>query len=102
MPALLGYGYTERDGETRDWEQLRIQVIDGAPHLIAMPHGAAPVQFRLEESETPNRAAFVNPEHDFPQRIEYWREGNALGVRVSAGEQGFELHFRRIRCPANP
>jgi hypothetical protein len=99
MPAMLGYAYTVRDGQLRDWEQTRIELIDGTPTFIAMPRGAPPVRFRMTESAA-NRAAFENPEHDFPQRVEYRREGSALHARVSAGEEGFEIRYRRIRCTA--
>jgi hypothetical protein len=98
LPAMLGYAYTVRDGELRDWEQTRIEVIDGAPAFIAMPRGGAPVRFRMAASEGARRAAFENPEHDFPKRVEYWREGDRLHARVSAGDEGFEIHYRRITC----
>jgi hypothetical protein len=35
----------------------------------------------LSESSE-NRAVFENLEHDFPQRIVYWRQGDRLGASI--------------------
>lgn len=100
LPALLGYAYTIGEGETQGWEQTRIEAIDGWPFFVAMPNGAPPVRFRLVEDDTPNVAAFENPDHDFPKRVEYRREGDMLHARVSAGDEGFDITYRRFACEA--
>ena len=75
-------------------------ILDVAPDDLAyvakVAHNERPVAFRLSECEA-GRFAFVNPEHDFPRRLEYVRVGeDAMRVRVSDGaENGFELDFRR-------
>lgn len=80
------------------FEFLRI-----APHgdglaLLASPSGKPAVAFPLVESAE-GRAVFANPEHDFPQRIAYRRDGDALTARVEAlrdGEwRGFDIAWRR-------
>ena len=43
--------------------------------------GRAPVPFRMVESDA-RRAVFANPEHEFPARIAYWREGADLLARI--------------------
>ena len=43
--------------------------------------GRTPVPFRLVESGA-GRAVFANPEHGFPARIVYWRDGAALHARI--------------------
>jgi hypothetical protein len=102
MLAMLGYSYTVGEGETQGWEQTRIEMIDGWPHFIAMPNGAAPVRFRLREVATPvaHYALFENPEHDYPQTVEYRRIGDRLVATIarSDGSDAFSFHYRRIRC----
>lgn len=73
---------------------------------VAQPGGAAPTVFVLAESG-PNRAVFANPENDFPTRIVYERDGDALKARIE-GEingqaQSMEWTFTsaplNTRCP---
>lgn len=100
-PVLLGYAYHEGEGEIQGWSQMRIES-NGRPELVEMPLGSFPVRHRLADEETNNRATFENPEHDFPTRIEYRREGNRLYRRISnAGVDAQEFAYRRIRCPAH-
>jgi hypothetical protein len=100
MPAMLGYSYTIGEGEVQGWEQTRIEMINGWPHFIAMPNGGAPVRFRLREDDTPNLARFDNPEHDFPQTVEYRRDGDRLVATISgaSGANPISFDYRRIRC----
>lgn len=102
MPAMVGYSYTTRDGQIRDWEQMRIEVLDGAPVFIAMPGGGAPVRFRMRAGDGPNRARFENPEHDYPQVVEYRRDGDALTATISRtdGANPIAFNYRRIACEA--
>jgi hypothetical protein len=104
-PVMFGYSYTIGEGEVQGWEQTRIEMIDGWPHFVAMPGGDAPVRFRLRETAptTPNHAWFDNPGHDYPQTVEYHREGNRLHAAISAtdGSNRIAFEYRRIRCPAD-
>jgi hypothetical protein len=109
MPAMLGYSYTIGEGETQGWEQTRIEMIDGWPHFVAMPSGGPPVRFRLRETAihvdepAAEGAIFENPQHDYPQLVEYRRIGNQLIAVISKadGSDAFTFTYRRIRCPAN-
>ncbi len=63
-----------------------------APHgdglaLLASPGGKPAVAFPLVDSAE-GLAVFANPDHDFPQRITYRRDGDALTARVEAQRQG--------------
>lgn len=104
-PVMLGYAYTVGEGEVQGWEQTRIEMIDGWPHFVAMPEGAAPVRFRLRETDplTPSRAWFDNPEHDYPQTVEYHRDDDRLHAAISGanGADRIQFEYRRIRCPSN-
>jgi hypothetical protein len=52
----------------------RFEVDGGKVVVWPYPQGRKSVAFTLAEYDRDNRrAAFDNPEHDFPQRLEYWR-----------------------------
>jgi hypothetical protein len=81
---MLGVGRTIHGGIVREYEFLRLQAgADGVPVYWGSPNGAAPVGFRLTLAG-PSSATFDNPAHDYPQRIRYRRDGDALVATVSA------------------
>jgi hypothetical protein len=81
---MLGTSRTIRDGIAREYEFLRIQAgADGVPVYWASPNGVPPVGFRLTRSGSAS-ATFDNPGHDYPQRIVYRRDGEALVATISA------------------
>ena len=73
---------------------------------VAQPGGAPPTVFVLAESG-PNRAVFANPENDFPTRVIYERDGDALKARIEGEIDGqarsMEWNFTaaplNTRCP---
>lgn len=99
--VMLGVNRVAAKEETYGTEQLRIFEEDGQLIYEASPIGQAPVRFPLT-SANGQRAVFENPEHDFPKRIEYWREGELLHAVVSGvDEQGetMELSWTWVRMP---
>jgi hypothetical protein len=105
-PAMVGYAFTEGEGDIQGWEQMRIDAADaGRPRFVAMPGGAPAVIFLMREQDqpTPNIAHFENPDHDYPQLIEYRREGQRLTATISRsdGSNAFTYAYRRIACPAS-
>lgn len=74
---------------------------------VAQPGGAPPTAFLLVESG-PTRAVFANPENDFPTRVIYERDGDALKARIEGEIDGqarsMEWNFAaaplNTRCPA--
>lgn len=77
----FGYSVVTKNDHVVFFEQMRI---DPAPQPVfnAYPKGDGPFPFAaVELSET--GITFANPDHDFPQKIEYWREGAALRARIS-------------------
>lgn len=63
------------------FEFLRIEEEDGEVVYRASPRGAPPTPFRLVACGS-RKAVFENPEHDYPQRIVYAREGDRLTARI--------------------
>jgi len=77
---LIGANLTSSKGKASH-ESLRIAASDEGWTYWAAPMGRTPVPFRLVEAGM-QRAAFANPEHGFPARIVYWREGDELLARI--------------------
>jgi hypothetical protein len=85
------------------FEFLRIELEPDPVRYIAQPGGAPPVAFMLV-SAAAHRVVFANPTHDFPKRVQYWREGDVLHARVDDGtDAGAADEFTWKRCtPAAP
>ena len=82
-------GVNRTVGERRtSFEFLRIEATATGVAYLASPGGAPPTSFPLVETGA-ERAVFANPEHDFPQRILYWKEGaDTLCARVEGDVGG--------------
>ena len=69
-------------GKKTSFEFLRIeQAEDGSLVYHAQPSGRPATPFKLK-SISDSKVVFENAEHDFPQRIIYWRKGERLCARV--------------------
>ena len=105
--VMLGTSITSGD-DAFGWEQTRIEAFPEGLSFHAQPRGQAPATFRLVRSG-PAEAVFENPEHDFPQRVIYRRDGDRLTGRIegTAGgrDQAMEWHYRaaplNARCPGS-
>lgn len=80
--AMLGVSRTVKGGKMSGFEFLRIVERDGSLVYVAQPGGRSPTEFVLTELDK-TRAAFVNPRHDYPQRIVYeLSEEGALSASI--------------------
>ena len=80
------------------WEQMRIQKeADGGIVFWAMSGDQKPVRF-VATAASENAIVFENPLHDYPQRIRYWREGDALKAEISLsdGSKAVQFSFRMM------
>jgi hypothetical protein len=94
---MLGTGSSGRGQAVRDWEHMRIAPDEaGVLSFWGSPKGAAAVAFRLV-SLVEGEAVFENPRHDFPQRIAYRRDGEALVATISLqdGSNAMSWRYRR-------
>jgi ketosteroid isomerase-like protein len=92
--VMPGLGRTLNPERTTGFEYLRIVDPDGIQRFIAQPGGKPPTSFgRTAGGE--NWVRFENPDHDFPQRIEYRKEGETLHAEVGGpGDNGEESVIR--------
>jgi len=76
--TMIGVGRTGRGETLRSWEVMRIiRAADGSLTLHAAPDGGTATIFPVVEQGVRD-ILFANPNHDYPQRIRYWREGRLL------------------------
>jgi hypothetical protein len=95
--VMLGAGRAGTGDKLTEWEAT--QIIPGSDGKLvywASPDGGARVGF-TEVSHGPQEIVFANPAHDYPQRIRYWREGEALNAEVSLadGSKALRWHYKR-------
>ena len=92
--VAIGLGRTLSSDQTTGFEYFRIAEIDGVQSFVAQPGGSPPTAFsRTGGGEYWVR--FENPEHDFPQRIEYRRDGDSLHAEAAGpGDDGKESVIR--------
>ncbi len=92
--SMLGAGRSSKDGKQIFYEFLRIQKRKGDTVYVAMPRGGKATEFARVSSE-PNSLVVMNEKHDFPKRISYRKQGEAVIVRISAGAKAREWTLRR-------
>ncbi|MGW8127599.1 DUF6265 family protein [Stenotrophomonas acidaminiphila] len=98
--ALLGMSRTLRGGGTESFEFMRLVPAGSDAGFHVQPNGAAPTVFAIA-GRGDGWVMFANPGHDFPQRIEYRRDGTRLRAAISGtGADGtpLEIRFDYRRC----
>ena len=98
--SMIGITRNVSENEPLFFEYLRILQTDSGIIYIAQPSGWSPIEFKLVELED-EIATFINPAHDFPQRIIYRKElDNILFVRLEGTLGGKfrteDLRYRRV------
>ncbi|HET6603416.1 MAG TPA: DUF6265 family protein [Xanthomonadaceae bacterium] len=101
--TLLATSRSVRGGRTVAHEFVIVRPrADGVLEYVAHPSGQSPAAFALVEAGE-HQVVFENPAHDFPQRIEYRRDGERLLASIhgpsGAGTRTIEFPMRRTDCP---
>jgi hypothetical protein len=96
--TMAGISSSGHDQIVKESERMTI-TLDGAVAVFtASPKGAqAPTPFR-EAARGAQDVTFENAGHDYPQRIRYWREGDALLAEISLkdGSKAMRWRYRRV------
>lgn len=100
---MVGMSRSIRGGEARGYELLTIRDEDGTLVYHVVPSGQQPADFRVSDADD-RRLEFVNPEHDFPQKIVYTRDGDdrveaAVFGAVDDSKPAFAIPYHRVSCP---
>jgi hypothetical protein len=86
--TALGLHRDVKDGRLVSWEFFRIETTAEGTFYYASPRSAPPTPFKLVEHGR-DRLVFENKEHDFPQRILYWKDAaGALHARIEGPMNG--------------
>ena len=101
---MIGSARSGRGDRAAGFEFMRIAADEsGAVHFYGSPGGAPAVAFRLVE-QGESSATFENIEHDFPNRVRYWREGELLRGEISGpgGADPTGWSYRPAGTPGAP
>lgn len=95
----FGFSVVAKDGHVIFFEQMRI---DPAPMPVfnAYPRGEGPFPFTAITIDE-HHVTFANPDHDFPQKIKYWRQGDALNATISTMDDRNQGQFRFTPCSSD-
>jgi hypothetical protein len=102
--SMLGMSRTVRGEALAKYELVVIRERADRLAYEAHPSGQPAAEF-LSTSVSDREAVFENPDHDFPQRVGYRREGSSLTAWVEGTRGGksrrIEFMYRRAACPAD-
>lgn len=95
--TMLGTSQTVKGGKTVAFEFLRIALDGDTAVYLPQPGGKPPVAFRAVRGG--EGVTFVNPAHDYPQRIHYRAAGDVLTAEISLadGSKAMRWSFTRVR-----
>ena len=93
--TMMGVSRTTAGEKTTEWEFLIIRQGAKGLEYVAKPSRQPEATFTAARA-TANEVVFENPAHDFPNRIIYKRDGDALTASIEGPMQG---QNRRIDFP---
>jgi hypothetical protein len=92
---LQGFGLTMKGQETALLEKLKLIIKENAIYYVAdVPENKQLVYFKLTEISE-NAFSCENPEHDFPKRISYQKDGDKLKATISGNGKSVDYFFER-------
>lgn len=95
---MIGSGRTGKGDTVHHWEYMRIERgADGALTFYGSPKGATAVGFKATEAGA-RYITFVNPAHDYPQRVRYLATADGVDAEVSLadGTKTQRWRYRRL------
>ncbi|HEY5822722.1 MAG TPA: DUF6265 family protein [Cyclobacteriaceae bacterium] len=91
----IGIGVSLKEQDTSFVEKLKILVKDNAIYYVAdVAENKGPVYFKFTEL-TSDGFVCENPDHDFPRKISYKKEGNNLKATTSGDGKSIDFLFVR-------
>ena len=99
--VMLSVGRTVRGDRLIEYEWVLLRENGGALEYEAHPSGQPSAVFTAKTA-TATEVVFENPAHDFPQRVGYKRDGDALLAWIDGTTGGksrrVEFPYRRVAC----
>lgn len=95
--VMLGSSRSGKGDRVSLWEAMQI-ITDpaGGMQFWASPNGAKRTAFAWTADRAPG-VTFHNAGNDYPQRIRYWREGNALMAEIAMADGRRPMRWRYRR-----
>jgi hypothetical protein len=102
--VMLGMGRTVRGSKLVEYELVLIKEHEGKLAYEAHPSGQPTATFTASTASD-SSVVFENPQHDFPQRVGYRRNGaDALDAWIEGQANGkarrVDFSYQRARCEA--
>jgi hypothetical protein len=99
---MIGSGRDGSGDTVRHWEWMRIERgADGAVTFYGSPKGAATVGFKASEADDKS-ITFLNPAHDYPQRVRYVQTAAGLDAEVSLADGSKAERWTYQRTAGSP
>jgi hypothetical protein len=99
--TMMGVSRTVANGKTTEWEFLIIRQGAKGLEYVAKPSEQPEATFTATRVSA-NEVVFENPAHDFPTRIVYKRDGDALVASVEGTLNGqprrIEFPYKKASC----
>jgi len=99
--VMLSLGRTVRGGKLVEYEWVMLSEQEGKLAYDAHPSGQKSALFTADSASSAE-VVFENPAHDYPQRVGYKRDGDALlgwiDGTVGGKAQRAEFPYRRVAC----
>jgi predicted NAD/FAD-dependent oxidoreductase len=102
--AMAGTSISKWGGKVVERETMLIEHAEtddpAVPWMTfrAVPAGQSATEFHWVASEAPG-LTFLNAQHDYPQRIRYWREGKFLMAEIAAADGSKARRWRYAPRP---
>jgi hypothetical protein len=92
---LIGFGVTMKGTDTLFFEKMKIvSRKDGIFYVADVPENKAPIDFRITEISI-NGFTCENPEHDFPKKITYQKDGSKMRANTSGNGKSIDFLFEK-------
>jgi hypothetical protein len=93
---MVGSGHSGSGERVSSYEFMRIELGAKGAVFYGAPRGTGWTPFPAAP-DAEDGVTFLNVEHDYPQRIRYWREGDLLHAEISLadGTQAERWTYRR-------
>ena len=90
-----GLGVNMTGADTIFVEKMNLVIKDGNIYYVAnITENKAPVYFKMT-AITNDSFICENPQHDFPKKITYQKEGNKLKATISGDGKSFDYFFEK-------
>jgi hypothetical protein len=101
--SMMGMSRTVAGEKTVEFEYLRIEQRTDGVYYVAHPKARCPgTDFKLTKASG-TEAVFENPQHDFPKRIIYRKNGDdSLTASIDGGDGTKAMSFAFRRMKSNP